>query len=70
VDSGTKAAIEAKVKPGSVFNNALMQELFNQGKLASHSDLSFMNGMTVTRNVEKATVNIVFNFAVCLPLKD
>jgi hypothetical protein len=70
VDDGTKAAIEARVKPGSVYDNALMQELFNQGKPASPSDLSFMNGMTVTRNVEKASVNIVFDFATCPPPKN
>jgi outer membrane protein assembly factor BamA len=65
VDGKTKTAIEARVKPGSVFDNALMEELFNQGKVASSRDVSYMNITNVTRNPEKATVDIVFDFRLC-----
>jgi outer membrane protein assembly factor BamA len=70
VDDETKATIEAKVKPGSVFDNKFIEELFNQGRPTSRNGLSYINGTRITRNVEKASINIVFNFAICPPLKN
>jgi beta-lactamase regulating signal transducer with metallopeptidase domain len=70
LDSVTKDRLESKLRPGSIFDNSLLPELFNQGKSALGRDVSSDDVVHVNRNVEKGTVEILFDFSAGNPRKN
>ncbi len=70
LDIRSKSVIEASVQPGSVFDNSLIQKLFNQGRTALGRNVSSDDVIRVNRNIEKGTVDIVFDYPNCLPLSN
>jgi len=63
LDSKTSSLLEAKMRPGSLFNTPLLMDLFNQGKAAKGGDASIDNVVRVKRNTAAATVDVLLDFS-------
>jgi TonB family protein len=62
LDSATTANLESKIRPGSIYNNSLVHELFDLGNAASGANVRWVDVIHVKRNVEALTVDISLDF--------
>jgi beta-lactamase regulating signal transducer with metallopeptidase domain len=67
LDSKTKALLEARMRPGSLFSGTLLNELFDQGKVALGANVSLCDVVHVKRNVEEGTADVLLDFSASAP---
>jgi TonB family protein len=67
LDSATTANLESKIRPGTIYDNSLTQDLFNQGNAVSGANIRWVDGIHLKRNVDARTVDISFDFPVNQP---
>jgi hypothetical protein len=66
LDGRTKALLKGEMRPGSLFNQALAKQLYDQGKAALGASLafdSFDDVVSLTPHIETGTVDVLFDFS-------
>ena len=73
LDGRTKALLKAEMRPGSLFNQTLAKQLYEQGKAAAGASLafdSFEDVVSLTPHIETGTVDVLFDFSSSAPVSN
>jgi len=73
LDGRTKALLKAEMRPGSLFNQTLAKQLYEQGKAAVGASLafdSFEDVVSLTPHIETGTVDVQFDFSSSAPVSN
>jgi outer membrane protein assembly factor BamA len=63
LDNTTTSLLESKMQPGSIYDNSQLEKLFELGRSTAKKSVSGDDVVQVHRNVETATVDIIFDFS-------
>lgn len=70
LDSRTKALLKAEMQPGSLFDQTMVKQLYDQGKAAVGANVafdSFGDVVSLTPHTEAGIVDILFDFSSSAP---
>jgi beta-lactamase regulating signal transducer with metallopeptidase domain len=63
LDSATERVVKSKLRPGDIFNPALLEDAFAQGKAAVGTNVSFKDVVSTKRNQGAGTFDILMDFS-------
>jgi beta-lactamase regulating signal transducer with metallopeptidase domain len=63
VDAGTQKLLESRMRSGDIFNPILLEEIFEQGKAATGTNVSFQVAVETTRHIEARTFDVLIDFS-------
>jgi outer membrane protein assembly factor BamA len=63
LDAETKKLLESRMRSGDLFNSTLLEEIFEQGKAATGTNVSYRVAVETKRNVEAKTFDILIDFS-------
>jgi len=63
LDTGTQRLLESRMRSGDIFNSILLEEIFEQGKAATGTDVSFRVAVETTRLIEARTFDVLIDFS-------
>ena len=67
LDSKTMELLEARMRPGSPFDPAVLKDVFDQGKTALGANVSFKDVVLVKRNDAAETMDVLLDFSASAP---
>jgi beta-lactamase regulating signal transducer with metallopeptidase domain len=63
LDAETQKLLESRMRSGDLFNSTLLEEIFEQGKAATGTNVCYRVAVETKRNVEAKTFDILIDFS-------